>query len=82
VLTSRQKRSQVYPKEDIGLFQVLTKLKNLTDGWIAAYSFTDCDSQMEELDLVINIVFVQIFKDFGLALRRNDLYRSIVEEPT
>ncbi|GAA4317613.1 group II intron reverse transcriptase/maturase [Mucilaginibacter gynuensis] len=72
-LVSKQSRSELYPNEEIGLFQALTKLKNLTDGWIAAYYFLDCDRQIDELDKFINILLVQIFEDFGLSLKKNVL---------
>jgi len=72
-LASKEGRQSLYPDEQIGLFQALTKLKNLMEGWVAAYYFLDCDRQISEVDKYINIVLVQMFKDFGLTLKRSDL---------
>lgn len=72
-LASKEGRQSLYPGEQIGLLQGLTKLKNLTEGWIAAYYFLDCDKQVSEVDKYINITLVQMFEDFGITLKRNDL---------
>ena len=72
-LASRECRQSLYPGEQIGLLQALTKLKNLTEGWIAAYYFLDCDKQISEVDKHINIILVQMFEDFGIMLKRSDL---------
>jgi RNA-directed DNA polymerase len=72
-LTSKEGRQGLYPNEPIGLFQALIKLKNMIEGWIAAYYFLDCDKQIQELDNYINVILVQMFNDFELTLKRTDL---------
>ncbi|GAC1301527.1 MAG: hypothetical protein NVSMB24_04530 [Mucilaginibacter sp.] len=72
-LSSRKELKRLYPKEEIGLFQALTKVKNLLEGWIAAYYFVDIEQQLKELDKLVNIQLAILFKEFNLTLRQSDL---------
>jgi len=60
-------------REEIWLLQGLTKIKNLLEGWIAAYYFVDIDTQIEELDKVVSIELYKLFMSFNFSLKQKDL---------
>lgn len=71
-----------YPGQEVGLLQILVKVRNALEGWIAAYSFLDIGNQITELDKHVNIILYDIFKEFGFPLKKgytNDIrtYKKI-----
>jgi|GEM_PF-565770 Retron-type reverse transcriptase len=69
-LSSLKSLKENYPDQTLGLLQVLVKVRNAVEGWIAAYSFLDIEHQILELDKQVNIALFEIFNEFGFALSR------------
>jgi len=67
--SSREKLKIYYPNQELGLLQVLTKFRNAIEGWVAAYSFLEIESQLLEIDKHINIILYNIFKEFDFSLQ-------------
>jgi len=59
-----------FSDQDLGLLQVLVKIRNAVEGWIAAYSFLDIDHQISELDKHVNIALLKVFDEFGFELKK------------
>lgn len=74
-LCSKPELIKDYPKETIGLLQAMTKLKNLLQGWVAAYHFADIEIQVAEIDKIINIELYRLFKSFNFTLDKKHLDR-------
>jgi RNA-directed DNA polymerase len=74
-ISSRGQLKKDYPKEEIGLFQALIKVKNLLDGWIAAYYFINIENQVLELDKYVNVQLRLLFADFNFDLSQKNLAR-------
>lgn len=74
-LSSLKALKENYPDQDLGLLQVLVKVRNAIEGWIAAYSFLDIDNQITELDKHVNIILYQLFKEFGFPLKKTGTIR-------
>jgi RNA-directed DNA polymerase len=70
-LSSLKALKENYPDQTFGLLQVLVKVRNAIEGWIAAYSFLDIEHQILELDKHVNITLFEIFNEFGFALSRS-----------
>ncbi len=64
-----------FPDLEFSLLQVLTKIKNSLDGWIAAYSFLEIENELKEIDKHVDIVLYQIFKEFGFILKTKELVK-------
>lgn len=72
-LSSRKSLKENFPDEELGLLQVLAKIRNAVEGWIAAYSFLDIEHQITELDKYVNITLYNIFEEFGFLLRKGSM---------
>lgn len=64
-----------FPNQELGLLQVLTKIKNLLEGWIAAYSFLEIENELKEIDKHVDIVLYRVFKEFGFILKAKELLK-------
>lgn len=69
-LSTIKKLNENFPGQNLGLLQVLIKIRNAIEGWIAAYSFLDIDHQIAELDKHVNITLFNVFNEFGFTLSR------------
>jgi len=74
-VSSREQLKKDYPREEVGLFQALIKVKNLLDGWIAAYYFINIENQVSELDKHVNVHLRLLFADFNFDLSQKNLAR-------
>lgn len=61
--------------KDIGLLQAMVKLRNLLEGWVAAYHFADIEWQVLETDKFVNIHLYRLFKSFNFELNKKRLDR-------
>lgn len=73
--TSIESIKKNYPNEDLGLLQILTKVKNSLEGWVAAYNFLEISNLIREIDKHVNIILLHIFEGFGFKLRQKDRSR-------
>lgn len=64
-----------FPDLEFSLLQVLSKIKNSLDGWIAAYSFLEIENELREVDRHVDIVLYQVFKEFGFILKTKELVK-------
>jgi RNA-directed DNA polymerase len=71
--SSRKSLKENFPDQELGLVQVLVKVRNAVEGWIAAYSFLDIEHQIIELDKYVNITLYDIFEEFGFPLRKGSI---------
>ena len=71
-ITSMEERKKETLVE-IYLLQCLIKIKNLLDGWIAAYYFIDIEKQLIEIDKHVNVELYKLFTSFNFNLRTHDL---------
>ncbi|MGF7039731.1 reverse transcriptase domain-containing protein [Mucilaginibacter lappiensis] len=69
-LSSQKSLKQNFPGQELGFLQVLVKVRNAVEGWIAAYSFLDIDNQIADLDKHVNITLYNIFNEFGFPLKK------------
>lgn len=69
-LSSQKSLKENFPDQELGLLQVLVKVRNAVEGWIASYSFLDIDDQISELDKHVNIILYYIFNEFGFPLKK------------
>jgi hypothetical protein len=63
------------PKAELYLLQCLVKIKNLLDGWIAAYYFIDIEKQILEIDKHVDVELYKLFTSFNFNLQTKDLIR-------
>src|SRR5690606_24275124 len=61
--------------KDLGLLQAMIKLRNLLEGWVAAYHFADIEWQVSEIDKFVNIHLYRLFKSFNFELNKKRLER-------
>jgi RNA-directed DNA polymerase len=71
-ISSMEERKKVV-KEEIWLLQGLIKIKNLLEGWIAAYYFIDIAKQIDEIDKNVDIELLKLFTSFNFSLKQKDL---------
>jgi len=72
---SSMEERKIDPTTDIYLLQCLVKIKNLLDGWIAAYYFIDIDKQIIEIDKHVDVELYKLFTSFNFNLQTRDLVR-------
>lgn len=73
-ITSLEER-KINGQEEIWLLQSLIKIKNLLEGWIAAYFFLDIERQIIEIDKHVNVELYQLFQSFNFNLQKKDLQK-------
>ena len=61
--------------KDVGLLQAMVKLRNLLEGWVAAYHFADIEWQVLEIDKFVNVHLYRLFKSFNFLLEKKRLDR-------
>lgn len=61
--------------KDVGLLQAMIKLRNLLEGWVAAYHFADIEWQVLEIDRFVNVHLYRLFKSFNFLLEKKRLDR-------
>jgi len=67
-------------QEEIGLLQSLIKMKNLLEGWIAAYYFLDIGKQVEEIDKHVNIELYNLFECFNFSLKADGIQKITLKD--
>lgn len=63
-------------EDNLSLLDNLVKLKNLLEGWIAAYHFADIESQAKAIDSFTNVYLHRLFSRYNLALKKNHLRKT------
>lgn len=55
------------------LITVLTKTRNLVEGWLASFKFVDVDRDLKEIDDCLNINLNNVLRKFGFHLKSKHL---------
>ncbi len=63
-------------EENLSLLDNLVKLRNLLEGWIAAYHFADIEFQAKAIDGFTNVYLHRLFSRYNLVLKKNHLRKT------
>lgn len=59
-----------YQKSEFqGLLTILTRLRNLSEGWLASYKFVDVDREFDAIDEFIDYKLLQVFNVLGFKIK-------------
>lgn len=74
VLQLREKIREITNTDNIpDLISILSKTRNLLEGWLASFKFVDVDRDIEAIDSYINDQLCSVFRKFGFNIKTKHL---------
>lgn len=61
---------------NLSLLDILVKVRNLLEGWIAAYHFADIEEQAKAIDAYVNVYLYRLFSRHNFVLKTQHLKKT------